>query len=507
MTRIAVNIPALTGARNLSLIGRSLNRSLEKLSTGLAINRGADNPAGLIASENLRAQLSSLDAASRNVERAGAVVAVADQGLSEVSNLLVDLRGLAVRAANTGALSPAERDAIQLQADSILQSIDRVAGSTSFAGLSLLDGGQSFRVTGTSDDFESVEVHQGAIAPGDSATVNVQVTQAAQRAGAVLSFGAGSIDLGGSSNGAFSLRVGGSSGEAEVTLASGQSLDDAAAAVNAQSEATGVSAAVSGTALVLRSAELGSEAFVSVEVTDAASVAAAGAGVFGLDPSDPTQVDPAAKLADFSIAGDSARDEGVDVAGTINGAVAQGRGATLSLDSAFLSIDVELSESAATSVGAKPGFTVTGGPVFQIGPDIAGSRVGLGLPNVATNNLGRFSSGGKRFSLRDVAAGGALALAGGDLAGASRAIAGAVSQIATARGRIGAFGRNVLDAADRQIGAAFVNTAAAQSQIRDTDFAFQTAALHRDQVLFASTVQTLRAATGSSATAALALLG
>lgn len=504
MARINVNIPALIGARNLSLVNRSLNTSLERLATGLAINRGADNPAGLIASESLRAQLSSLDAASRNVDRASQVLSVADAGMAEASNLLVDLRGLAVQAANTGALSPAERDAVQLQADSILQSIDRIAGSTSFAGLPLLDGSQSFRVEGASADFASVDVFGGSITPGDSATVNVQVTQAAQRGGLLLSFGGGSLDLAG--GGTLGLRIEGAAGAVETTLASGQSLSGVADAINAQADATGVSATVSGGSVLLHSREFGADAFVSVEVTDAASVAGSGVGVFGFDPNDPAAVDPTLR-ADFASAGAGARDEGVDVAGTINGAQAEGAGVTLSLNSSLVSLDVELTEAAAATVGAKPGFTVIGGPVFQISDDISSGRVGLGLPDLHASRLGRFSAQGSRFSLADVGSGGALSLRDGDLAGASRAITGAISQVATARGRIGAFQANTLIPAARQIGAAVVNTAAAQSQIRDTDFASQTALLSRDQALFAAAVGVLGLAQSANPTAALSLLG
>jgi len=505
MIGVNVNIPALSGVRNLSIINRSLNRSLERLSTGLAINRGSDNPAGLIASESLRSQLRSLDAASRNIDRASQVISVADQGMAEVTNLLVDLRGLSVQAANTGGLSSTERDAIQLQADSILQSIDRISGSTSFADMSLLDGSQSFRISGVSGDFADVDVFGGSIAPGETANVDVQVTQAAQHAALLLSFGGATVDLGGSSGGTLTVAVAGAVGDAQVTFASGDSVSAVADAINAQADATGVSATVSGGAVVARSRDLGGDAFVSVQVTDAANVAGAGAGVFGFDPSDPSMVAPT-MLVDFAAVNAATRDDGVDVAGTIDGAQAAGAGATLSLNSPFLSIDIELSDVAATSAGAKPGFTVTGGPVFQISGDIAGGRVGIGFPNISTNNLGKFSDKGARFSLADVASGGALSLRNGDIAGASKAITGALSDVLSSRGRLGAFQKNTLNASSRQIGAVFVNTTAAESQIRDTDFAFQTAQLSRDQILFAATIQSIGVANNKPASA-LSLLG
>ncbi len=133
------------------------NVTLHRLSTGLRINSGADDPAGLIASENLRAVLATLEAESRAVERADAVTRTADGALEEVSSLLRRAESLAVANAGDG-VSDAEREANQLEIDSILQSADRIAYTTEFNGQRLLDGSFSSRAVGETLDIESALV-------------------------------------------------------------------------------------------------------------------------------------------------------------------------------------------------------------------------------------------------------------------------------------------------------------------------------------------------------------
>lgn len=88
MSRINTNIPALLAIRILHNNTNSLNKSLERLSTGLRINRGADDPAGLIASENLRKQIRGTDTAVKNAERAVNIISTAEGALIEASAML-----------------------------------------------------------------------------------------------------------------------------------------------------------------------------------------------------------------------------------------------------------------------------------------------------------------------------------------------------------------------------------------------------------------------------------
>jgi len=129
MSRIMTNVPALVAARILEGNNKTLNTSLERLSTGYRINRGKDDPAGLIASETLRGEIAAIQAAMDNAERADMVISVAEGGLQEISNLLVELESLVDTTANEAALGSAEVEANQLQIDSILDTINRILGS------------------------------------------------------------------------------------------------------------------------------------------------------------------------------------------------------------------------------------------------------------------------------------------------------------------------------------------------------------------------------------------
>src|SRR5688572_7393873 len=140
MARINTNVSALAAQRGLARSQRSLNGTLERLSSGLRINRGADDPAGLIASEGLRSEIAGITQAIDNSSRASNVIATAEANLGEVASLLLNIKELIVEAANTGALSAEEIEANQLQVDSAIQSITRISNTASFAGLNLLNG-------------------------------------------------------------------------------------------------------------------------------------------------------------------------------------------------------------------------------------------------------------------------------------------------------------------------------------------------------------------------------
>src|SRR6056297_750316 len=144
MTRINTNVPSLIAQNRLQQSNNSLQESLTRLSTGLRINSGADDPAGLIASEALRSEITGLNKSISNTRRATQIITTADSALGQVSNLLNDVRGLVVEAANTGGLSSDEIAANQLQIDSSLEAINRISQTTTFQGRKLLDGSQDF---------------------------------------------------------------------------------------------------------------------------------------------------------------------------------------------------------------------------------------------------------------------------------------------------------------------------------------------------------------------------
>jgi flagellin len=183
MSRINTNVSSLIAQRVFRSNSDKLNTSLERLSTGLKINKGADNPAGLIASENLRQEKTGIGTAIDNAGRASNIIGTAEGGLNEVSSLLNELQGLVGQAANSGGLSSEEVAANQLQVDSILGSINRIAASNSFQGKKLLNGNLDYTVSSvTSTAIDNLHVNAARLADGATGSVVVQVVASAETA-------------------------------------------------------------------------------------------------------------------------------------------------------------------------------------------------------------------------------------------------------------------------------------------------------------------------------------
>jgi flagellin len=143
--RINQNVMAFNAYRNLSATNVGLGKSLEKLSSGYRINRAGDDAAGLVISQKLRAQLSGLNQAVRNAQDGISVVQTAEGALTEVHSMLTRMRELAVQAANEGANDSDARQAAQDEIDQLSSEITRIANTTRFGSVNLLDG--SYGVT------------------------------------------------------------------------------------------------------------------------------------------------------------------------------------------------------------------------------------------------------------------------------------------------------------------------------------------------------------------------
>lgn len=184
MTRINTNVSSMNAQKSLARSNASLQEALTRLSTGLRINSGKDDPAGLIASEALRADITATESGIKNSERANQMIATADSALGQVSNLLNDIRGLVTEAANSGAMSEDQISANQLQIDSSLAAINRIAQTTSFQGRKLLDGSLGFQVEGSTNfvKVQNLQINQANMGTADSLTVNAQVTTSATQA-------------------------------------------------------------------------------------------------------------------------------------------------------------------------------------------------------------------------------------------------------------------------------------------------------------------------------------
>ncbi len=481
MSRIMTNVPALVSARILEANNKTLNTSLERLSTGYRINRGKDDPAGLIASETLRGEIAAIQAAMDNAERADMVISVAEGGLQEISNLLVELESLVDSTANEAAMSDEEKAANQLQINSILDTINRISTSTEFQSKKLLNGTLDYTMSGVTiaatggSAITSLQINSARVPSDGYRTVTVQVTTSAQTASVYANGSAVSA-------GGITLQISGNYGVEQFSFGSGTGFADVAMAINQSSALTGVSATFSATGagtLQFDSTGYGSEAFVTVQTIQGTSLTVSG--------------------------GDSANgDHGVDVGLTINGAQAVTDGLDASLHSAVLDLDLTVDASFAQQTALSKTFYITGGGAdFSIAPTLGlNATASLGIKDVSTGSLGK---GGIGF-LSSLMSGQENDMASGNFAIAQRIIREANTQVSNLRGRLGAFSKNNLNAVYNSLAVALENTSSAESAIRDTDFARETSNLTRAQILVSAATSTLQLANAQPQNA-LALLG
>ncbi len=464
MSRINTNVPSLIAQRTLGKNNDALNTSLERLSTGLRINRGADNPSGLIASENLRAEKVGIEAGIKNAERASNIVGTAEGGLSEISSLLNELQTLVSESANSGGLSADEVSANQLQVDSILNTVNRLANNTSFQGTKLLDGSLDYTTSGVSGNFvDNLRVNGARLSDGAARNVVVDVVSSGTVANSTYSAGA--------LTGNATIEIAGNKGTEQLSFLSGAAVSSIQASVNAVTDATGVSAVISGTDLVFTSAEFGSSQFVSVKAVN---------GTFAVS---------------------AASDYGTDASVTVNGAAAQVDGLKVKTSTASLDLEFQLDPTANTPGSSS--FSITGGGAnFSIGSKVTeNAKVALGIAAVTTGNLGNNTLG----FLSSLGSGKTNDLSSGNLTTAQTVLDKSIQQVATLRGRLGAFQKFTVGSTINALGVALENTSAAESAIRDTDFASETSKLTRAQILSQAASSVLSQA-NAAPQAALSLL-
>jgi flagellin len=477
MSRINTNVPSLLAQRVLASQNKGLTSSLERLSTGLRINRGGDDPAGLIASENLRSEKAAIGAAISNAQRAEQVVNVAEGGLQEINNLLLNLQSLVGSTANDAGVSAEEKDANQLQIDSILQTIDRLANATSFQGTKLLNGNFDYTTSNVSTNLSDVTVNSARLsdAAGAYIDVTVDVLTSAQTAAVYLSTAANLVNGG---NGSITFEITGSKGVQQFTFASGTAQSDIINAINSFKDAIGVSA-IQSTAATARvqvnSTGFGSDEFVRVKTlqgTSANLLASTAAG--------------ATTATDF-------RDTGRDAVVLINGNQATTNGLTARVSTVGFDVSIALDgTSALNSTNSTTNFQVTGGGAdFNLSPKVnLAGKVSLGIETVTTGNLGNTVDG----FLSALKSGGTANVVNGDLTSAQNIVDAAIKQVSSLRGRLGAFQKNVVGATINSLGVSLENTTAAESAIRDTDFTTETANLTRQQILSQAATQALQIA-------------
>jgi flagellin len=453
--RINTNIPGMIAHRNASTSGSSLQESISRLSSGMRINTAGDDPAGLIASEGLRAQIASIESASRNNQDAINFSKTAEAALAEVNKLLSDARALAITAGNSATLSASQNQANQDQLVSIASSVTRIALNTQFGTRRLLDGSSGVqaqisdasRIQGMSfaGTFAGTPITSNGLV---SVSVSTQATRAsfssATLTGGVV-LNAGSVNINGTS---FSFPTG-TTGAAVV------------ASINSSSSQTGVTANFNATSNVITLSSSKYGASQAINFTDPSGViSAAGTNVA------PTGTNAIATAS-------------ISVNGSTRTAIfTGGKNATdgLALSDADGNV-VRLTEFGNTNLGVTTtvGQVAAGVASFQIGANV-NQTAQLSLPNLTASNLGNDILGNVNLSTIDLST----------ATGASQAIQvidRAIEQVSASRGRIGQFTKYILDSNNRSLAAARENMAATESAIRDVDMASEMTQFTKFQVM------------------------
>jgi flagellin len=445
MSRINTNISSLQAQHRLGRNNADLATRLQRLSTGLKINSGKDAPAALIASETLRSEIAGINQAIDNSSRANNVINTAEGALSEVSALLLEVQSLTNEAANTGALSPDEIAANQLQVDAILNSVNRIANTTQFNGVKLLNGSLDYTTSGVLSTAVDVATINAAKLPDNgSTTITVEVTASAEVAN--VNFAAAGIGAS-----PVTIEVAGVAGTEQLSFAASAAASAISYAVNQLKEATGVSAVASATGVRFFSTAFGSDQFVTVRAIN---------GTFSTDV---------------------ATDYGADAGVSINGMAADVKGLVASVRNGNLDISLTLDSAFAQDTTSTTSFAITGGGAkFQIGSEVnRQGQINIGVQSLATTSLGDDVVG----YLSSLGSGGENSLVGKNTIQAQKILSTAIRQVATLRGRLGALQKNVLETNINSLGVALENVTASESAIRDADFAKETAALTRSQIL------------------------
>jgi flagellin len=155
--KINTNVAALNSARTLRGSSQALNKSLERLSSGLRINRAADDAAGLAVAEGFRAQVKGLQVAQRNAQDGVSMVQTAEGALSETTNILQRVRELAVQASN-GTQNTETRAAIDSEVQQLLAQIDDIALDTQFNGIAVLSSAQTVTLQAGANTSQTLAV-------------------------------------------------------------------------------------------------------------------------------------------------------------------------------------------------------------------------------------------------------------------------------------------------------------------------------------------------------------
>ncbi len=444
------NLGTLTLLNVLNRTSAAQSSVMEKMSTGNMINRGADDPAGLLALTRLDTELTAVNAGIQNNQRTDAMLGVADNALTEIGSLVDEIQRLAQEAANDAGLTSDELSAYQSQIDDAIASIDRIVANTNFNGKKLLDGSLAMNVSNNvATSISDVKVYSRKSGTSD-VTLSVSLATAAKVASATNIMTAAFT-----SSGSFSVT--GKLGTAVIKFTTTDTSATIMTRINAAKAQTGVSAV--GAGVDLYSTTYGSDSFVRVKLIEG----------------------PASSIVEKDV-------QGTDAVVRINGqkTAVDGRYVTYNGEGIALSLNITTNTTGTYLLKVKgDNGADKSGATFNLGTNST-TRATIGIDGVYSTQLGNRTDG----YLRTVQSGGANSLIENPAQAAMIAKAAAL-QISTLQGRIGGFQKFQVRTSLNSLNDVKEGLETARSVINDVDYAIASAELNRHNVLLQSAMSLL----------------
>jgi len=456
--RINHNTSAINAHRNLLQNSEQMGSTLEKLSSGLKINRASDGPANLVISEQMRAQIAGLKQAIDNSETAVSLVQTTEANLSEVNKLLINIRQLAIHASNEGVNDETMLQADQAEIANALSSIDRIAKQAQFGQKKLLDGtnGANGSVTG-----EGLEFISASLKTVDSRDTGFEVV-VKQNASKAFVEGAAALTEEMVKRGE-TLTIIENGKTASYTTGEDDTVETTIKNFMSEVQKNGLNVNVrltDGGTLVVEHKEFGSAPNFQVSSTSA--------GVLSQQ---------AGQIQSSNV--------GQDIKGTINGESAVGKGLVLTGSSGnvqdlVLKFTPKAGEAAIPEGGQVVGqvYVSQNSLKFQVGGNY-GQTVGMNIRDVSSSKLGTGKDNMSRFkALSDI-----------DVRGFQGAqdtlllVDQAINEITSTRGELGAFQKNTLESNLQNLRVANENLVSSESVLRDVDMASEMASFTRNQIM------------------------
>ena len=484
--RVNHNMSAINAHRSVVNNSNAQAKTMEKLSSGLKINRAADSPAQLQISENLRAQTAGLSQAIDNSEMAVSLLQTAEGALDEVSRALIQARQLAVHAGNEGVNDPNMLQADQAEFDNVLEQINRIATSTQYGHNYLLDGSRAGNGVTTGDNLEFIDAGVKANSSGAGGyAVNIQ--QAATRSihSGTVALTQGIIDSGEQitvSEGGKTVNLLTEKGKSvELTLNDLDSaINDAGLDLELIRPYPPLTDGNAPQIISFRHKEFGSEHTFQVASNTAGLVS---------------------NVSNVSVSVEN----GLDVSGVIGGEETYGKGQILTgaigagttegIRVRYTGESIPVGGQAGTLTFSQNSLT------FQVGAN-ANQFSEISLRSIKTSDLGRGELNNSNFkSLSDV-----KMLSAEEAQDAIRIIDKAIEEVSANRGEMGAYQKNNLESNLNYLRIAHENAVSSESVVRDADMAAEMASFTRDQIMMEASTAMLAQANQSSMTV-LKLLG